>query len=208
VQNKRKPIFFTSDWHIGHQNSLNFDNRPFRDLEHMHKSLIKRYNSVVPKDGICYFLGDVGLCSGDIISNTIHQLNGTKILILGNHDKGINAMYSYGFDVVLYSASVYIAKERVTMTHCPLRGLYREDTKGMHNTDGTENWHGEKRHEKFSITNEGQFHLHGHIHSPNQGKSTKILGRQYDVGLPANNYTPVSLGTIESWITKTKREEQ
>jgi len=208
VQNKRKPIFFTSDWHIGHQNSLNFDNRPFRDLEHMHKSLIKRYNSVVPKDGICYFLGDVGLCSGDIISNTIHQLNGTKILILGNHDKGINAMYSYGFDVVLYSASVYIAKERVTMTHCPLRGLYREDTKGMHNTDGTENSHGEKRHEKFSITNEGQFHLHGHIHSPNQGKSTKILGRQYDVGLPANNYTPVSLGTIESWITKTKREEQ
>ena len=94
------------------------------------------------------------------------------------------------------------------MTHCPLRGLYREDTSGMRNCDGTENWHNEHKNAKYSVENAGQFHLHGHIHSPNSGKSTKILGRQYDVGVPANNYCPVSIGVIESWIHTTKRNEK
>jgi calcineurin-like phosphoesterase family protein len=68
-------------------------------------------------------------------------------------------------------------------------------------------WHGETRHKDFSIQNYGQFHLHGHIHSPNGGKSAKILDRQFDVGLPANNYRPVHISTIESWISQTKQKE-
>jgi calcineurin-like phosphoesterase family protein len=160
----RKPTFFTSDLHIGHENCLKFDNRPFDTLEDMHRALIKRYNSVVPKDGICYFLGDVGLCSGDTIKNVISKMNGTKVLILGNHDKKQNAMYALGFDVVLYNASIMIQGQLVTMTHCPLRGLYREDVTGMKGATDGENWHGESRQLNYSIDNHGQFHLHGHIH--------------------------------------------
>jgi calcineurin-like phosphoesterase family protein len=65
-----------------------------------------------------------------------------------------------------------------------------------------DNWHGEHRQQAYSVADEGQFHLHGHIHSPNGGKSQKILGRQYDVGVPANGYRPVSISQIESWIAK------
>jgi calcineurin-like phosphoesterase family protein len=204
----RVPTFFTSDWHIGHANSLKFDNRPFKDLREMHSSLIKRYNSAVPESGICYFLGDVGLCGGDVIRDVITKLNGTKVLILGNHDKKMNAMYGYGFNVVLNSASLVISNELVTMTHCPLIGIPRENTSSMKGCTGIENWHGEGRHPHFSIENNGQFHLHGHIHSPNGGKSQKIAGRQYDVGVVANNYTPVSISQIESWIVKTKLSVQ
>jgi calcineurin-like phosphoesterase family protein len=199
----RKPTFFTSDLHIGHENCLKFDNRPFDTLEDMHRALIKRYNSVVPKDGICYFLGDVGLCSGDTIKNVISKMNGTKVLILGNHDKKQNAMYALGFDVVLYNASIMIQGQLVTMTHCPLRGLYREDVTGMKGATDGENWHGESRQLNYSIDNHGQFHLHGHVHSPNSGKSKRIEGRQMDVGVVANNYTPVSISQVESWITQT-----
>jgi calcineurin-like phosphoesterase family protein len=203
----RKNIFFTSDLHIGHQNSLKFDNRPFRDLNHMHEVLVNNYNSTV-KDGICYFLGDVGLSSAETVKNVISKMTGTKVLILGNHDKGVESMYKAGFDVVLHGATMQIAGQRVTLSHCPLLGVYREKTEGMTGSQQDENWHGESRLKQriFTTTDEGQFHIHGHIHSPNGGKSQKILGRQFDVGVVANGYRPVSISVIESWIAKTKQD--
>ncbi len=201
---ERKNIFFTSDWHIGHNNVLGFDQRPFKDLDHMHTVLVNNYNASVREDDVCYFLGDMGLGSSQALKDVMARINGTKVLILGNHDKGMNAMYNSGFDVVLNSGMLVIAGEKVTLSHCPLRGVFREDVSEMKNAVLTENWHGESRHGPFSITNEGQFHLHGHIHSGPANKKLKIDGRQYDIGAPGNGYRPVSISTIESWITKTK----
>jgi len=202
------PIFFTSDWHIGHDKAIEYDQRPFKNMSHMCESLIARYNSTVPENGVCYFLGDMGNRPEDI-RKVISRLNGIKILILGNHDKGMGTMYNCGFDVVMWGAYIYIGEHRVTMTHCPLIGLFREDTSKMRSGIALaekgiyENWHGESRpkHLQHAIKDEGQFHLHGHIHS-RKGKpiSQKILGRQFDVGVTANNYTPVSLSTITSWV--------
>lgn len=199
---ERRLIFFTSDLHVGHENVLKFDSRPFRDIDHMEKVLINNFNATVPKDAITYFLGDMGMCSKTRLRDVVAQLNGTKVLVLGNHDGGMNAMYRIGFDVVLNSAALWIAGHEVTMTHCPLRGIWRENISGMKGASDGENWHGEHKQLRFSIEDRGQFHLHGHIHSPNSGKSQKILGKQYDVGVPANNYRPVSISQIESWIAK------
>jgi len=200
----RRNVFFTSDWHVGHQNILAFDNRPFKDLDHMHRVLINNYNSTVCPEDVCYFVGDMGLCNSETLGKVISELNGTKVLVLGNHDKGVNAMYAMGFDVVVNGLSLHIAKQRVTVSHCPLYGVYRENVVGMRGGRDEENWHGESRdkHRKYTVTDEGQFHLHGHIHSPNGGKSTKILDKQYDVGVPANNYRPISMSSLESWIAK------
>ena len=208
MSNNRKPMFFMSDVHLDHPNSLIFDNRPFRDTDHMHDVIIKRYNAQVPTNGICFLLGDVGVGSSKVCEEVISKLNGTKILILGNHDKKMNAMYQCGFDVVLNSASIMIMGQRVTMSHCPLKGVYREDTTGMKGVTEYMNWHGEHKQHDFTLTNEGQFHLHGHIHSPNGGRSQKILGRQFDVGVVANGYRPVSISEIESWIARTLKEEE
>lgn len=205
----RKSIHFTSDWHIGHANSIKFDDRPFKDLDHMHRVLVNNYNAQVPPDGLCYFLGDIGLSSNETVGKILAELNGTKVLVLGNHDKKFNAMYELGFDVVLHGATIYIAGERVTMTHCPLRGVFREKTDHMKNSYTGEsfkdtNWHGEHKHAPFSCSDEGQFHLHGHIHSGPANDKLRIDGRQMDVGVPANKYRPVSISEVESWIAKTK----
>ena len=141
----RKNIFFTSDWHIGHENVLKFCNRPFDDLVDMHKKIVKRFNATVTPNSVTYFLGDMGLCSQTVLKDVIDQLNGVKVLVLGNHDKKMHGMYNCGFDVVLYSADIYIHNERVTMSHCPLKGLYREDVSTMKNCDPTDNWHGETK---------------------------------------------------------------
>lgn len=204
-----KPIFFTSDLHLGHEKCLEFDQRPFKNLHEMHEALIKRFNATVPENGVTYFLGDIGNCT-ETIRKVISRLNGIKILILGNHDKGMVTMYNCGFDAVMHSSSFYIGDNLVTMSHCPLLGVKREDTKNM-KAGLDENWHGESRekHRKFSYHNNGQFHLHGHIHSrKDKPSSQKILGKQYDIGVTANNYTPVSLSTIESWIATYGREEK
>lgn len=202
----RKPTFFTSDWHIGHENVIKFSNRPFANKDEMKEGLIRRFNSNVPKNGVTYFLGDFSMGSVEETRDVLNRLHGTKIIIVGNHDRGVNSLYDCGFDVVLNKAELIIANERVTLTHCPLRGVVRENTEGMRGHKEGEHWHGESRHKDYSCENQGQFHLHGHIHSPNSGKSVKILDKQYDVGVDANNYYPVSISTIESWITKYKKE--
>lgn len=202
-----KPTFFTSDWHIGHENAIKFDNRPFRDLDHMHKQLVVNFNKQVPKNAITYFLGDVVTHNVETTKKVLDQLNGTKILIVGNHDKGYESCYNAGFDLVMDSAVIYIHKQRVTLTHCPLLRVFREDTSTMKGSTEGEMWHGEFRNTRFATADEGQFHLHGHIHSPNGGKSEKIAFRQYDVGLPGNNYRPIHISNIESWIMTTLLKE-
>ena len=198
-----KPVFFTSDWHIGHANIIKYDDRPFRNVSHMREVLVNNYNSTVPENGICYFLGDIGF-KGDIKS-VISRLNGTKILIRGNHDSGTLVMYEAGFDVIMNGAILFIAGELVTLTHCPLAGLFREDTTKMRNPGDL--WHGESNYKfkQYTIPNFNQFHLHGHIHSTPKNGKHKILGRQYDVGVAANNYRPVSISVIESWIAKERQ---
>ena len=199
-----RKVFFTSDWHVGHAKSIEFDKRPFKDVDHMHRVLINNYNATVPEDGICYFLGDIGISKHETVKKVVNELNGTKVCILGNHDGGVNSLYRAGFDVVMYGGRLIIDSQEVTMTHCPLLGLYREDISGMKGAQENENWHGENRekHRRFTIPDRGQFHLHGHIHSPNDGRSKKILDKQYDVGVVANDYRPVSISVIESWIAK------
>lgn len=207
MTNRRPQVYFTSDWHIGHANVIRFSKRPFQDIDHMERVLINNYNAAVPPHGTCYFLGDMGLCNSKRMSEVVSQLNGTKVLVLGNHDRGATAMARLGFDLVLYGAVTQIAQQRVTMSHCPLLGVPREDVTGMRGAVDGDCWHGESRHQRFSTWDNGQFHLSGHIHSPNSGKSTRVLGRQYDVGVDANNYRPVSLSQLESWITLTLSAE-
>jgi len=202
-----KPIFFTSDWHVGHANVIKFDNRPFGSLQEMHETLVKRYNATVPHNGVCYFLGDIGNNLNEV-RPVVSKLNGTKVLVLGNHDKGMVAMYNCHFDVVVWSASIFIGETKVTMSHCPLPGIFREDTSYTKKSP-VENWYGESlsRHRMSTVPDEGQFHLHGHIHSnpEKKDKSKRILDRQFDVGVAANKYTPVSISEIESWITYYKQ---
>lgn len=201
---KPTKTYFTSDWHLFHERAIEMDNRPFRDLDHMHEVLVNNYNSTVGPDDVCYMLGDLGMGPVEPIREIIQALQGTKIYILGNHDRGANALYRMGFDVVQNAALIYVAGQPVTLSHCPLRGVWREDTTNMRNHREGDMWHGESRHVRYSIPDFGQFHLHGHIHSPNKGRSETVLGKQRDIAVPANNYRPVSISLIESWITKYK----
>lgn len=186
-------IYFTSDWHIGHENVLRFDNRPFNSLKHMHETLVYNYNQIVKPSDICYFLGDIAFKNNEESQSIISKLNGTKILIRGNHDPGVNSCYDMGFDVVLHGANIQLGKTKITMLHCPLMGVPRELTE-----DGS-SWHNEHKFSQFSMPDYGQYHVHGHCHFE---RKDRIRDRQFEVGVRANRYEPVSMSEIESWIMK------
>lgn len=40
-------IIFTSDFHLGHANAIEYESRPFSDVEEMNKRLIQNINDTV-----------------------------------------------------------------------------------------------------------------------------------------------------------------
>ena len=50
--------FYISDLHIGHENILRFDNRPFANVNEMNNKLIENWNARVRSDDTVYILGD------------------------------------------------------------------------------------------------------------------------------------------------------
>lgn len=84
-------FWFTSDTHFNHNNIIEYTNRPFKSSEHMDREIIRRWNTRVKENDIVYHLGDFGfLESKKDYYRYEEQLNGTIVLIKGNHDGNNN----------------------------------------------------------------------------------------------------------------------
>ena len=80
--------FFIADTHFGGEAIARYENRPFASIEEMDKKLIENWNHAVAKEDTVYVLGDFSDYEDEAKDRDIlSQLNGTKILIMGNHDK-------------------------------------------------------------------------------------------------------------------------
>jgi len=84
-------VFLTSDTHFGHAGVCRFTEadgvtkiRPWTDPDEMDEEMIKRWNDTVRPNDKVYHLGDVVINRKSL--NTLHRLNGDKVLIRGNHD--------------------------------------------------------------------------------------------------------------------------
>lgn len=79
--------WFTADQHYNHLKLLEVyckETRPFRDIDHMTEGLIERHNAVVKADDVCINVGDFSM-KEKCIPGILKRLNGTQILICGNH---------------------------------------------------------------------------------------------------------------------------
>lgn len=82
-------IFFTSDWHIGHDKDFLYRPRGFQNIEEMNNAIIKNCNSIVGENDILYILGDLALVpSNEYMWNQIYYNIKCKDVrfIEGNHD--------------------------------------------------------------------------------------------------------------------------
>ena len=80
-------IFFIADLHLGHNNICNYegDNRGNPESIEQHDDwIIYQWNSIVRKQDLIWVLGDVAFNYEGL--HKLKRMNGSKHLILGNHD--------------------------------------------------------------------------------------------------------------------------
>lgn len=173
-------IHFVSDTHWGHKNIIKYSNRPFDTVEDMNEALIKNWNERVTTSDTVYHLGDFAFMTLDQIKSVTKRLNGTKHLILGNHDKTIiqnkNALLNCGaFNSIQNYYELKANGEFIVLFHY-----------------GQRVWN--KSH-RSSIM------LYGHSHG-----SLPPFGKSVDVGVDCkeitSDYRPVSLDEVLAYMSK------
>ena len=175
--------FYIADWHYGHKNCLAFDNRPFLNVESMNEMLISNWNKVVAPGDIVYVLGDMFWCKQAAVMPVLAQLNGTKFLIKGNHDRCNDGRFLKSFAKVTEYLEVEDDGRRVVLCHYPIPCF--------------------KNH--FY----GWYHLYGHVHTSFEWNMMEYNRRlmtdlyenpcnMFNVGamLPYMDYTPRTLDEI------------
>lgn len=167
-----RDIWVISDLHYNHANILNFldyngnKTRDFETVEQMNEFLLDKWNSVVKKGDIVYTLGDTFFGSKDTFKSDWTKFNGSKRLIVGNHDD-ISFLSSGGF----FKKTLFwrmFTEHGLIFHHVPLHpsSLFRGK-----NSDTP------------------MFQVHGHTHTMGSPK----IGPYTSVCVEMRNYTPVNI---------------
>ena len=110
--------FYISDLHIGHENILRFDNRPFADVNEMNNKLIENWNARVRSDDTVYILGDFIWAKESEWPSIVGSLAGNKVLIRGNHDpKQFSAATRRMFQEITDLKEIKDSGKHVVMCH-------------------------------------------------------------------------------------------
>lgn len=120
IQKEEKKHWVYSDQHFHHKRILEMSRRPFNDLQHMETEMIKRYNALVDRDDIVYWIGDVSFANKEITRDIIEQMHGYKILILGNHDW--HKPRQWWLDVGFHEVTKYpiVVRKLFILSHQPM----------------------------------------------------------------------------------------
>ncbi len=182
-----RKVFFTSDLHIGHENVLRFDKRPFHSVEEMNAELIERWNKKVSAGDLVYVLGDmIWKTDTNNAEKLIRSLNGQIILIKGNHDRFLhNAKAKNALAGVKDYDDIAVELEDGSKRRCILSHYFIPFYIG---------------HRYNAI------HLHGHSHNTEEAEEERRIVRElndkgyslevYNVGCMYWNYVPVTLDEI------------
>lgn len=182
-------IFFTADTHFTGSNIANIMkynnisyNPPVNSASAFDETIIENWNRAVGKDDIIYVVGDFGFFrTTEDVDKLLTRLNGTKILIAGNHDNN-TIQRAKGWNYVKDRKVIKIKYKDEWN-----RVLFQEVV--MDHYAGKVWYH----------SGHGSWQLHGHSHNtlPDDPHSF-----QCDVGVDAWNKTPVCFSQIREVMKK------
>lgn len=115
---------FISDLHIGHENVLRFDQRPFENMFQMENVIIDNWNKTVKKHDRTYILGDtIWSPKFKDWKEFLDKLNGQKVLIVGNHDAKEQTLAKLKKEKVIldykYMDVINVNDKKVILSHSP-----------------------------------------------------------------------------------------
>jgi len=185
--------WFTADTHFGHANIITYCDRPFASVESMQAGLVRRWNEVVAPEDRVLVLGDFALGRLNQTLGVLSELNGTKDLIVGNHDRPFDpdprrraewtARYlAAGFRSVTPGTIGFNlgGDYPVLLGHFPYSG----------------DSHGPDRYSDQRPFDGGLPIVHGHVHT-----AWRLNGRQFNAGVDVNDYAPVSEKDVLAALT-------
>lgn len=166
----RSTIYVTADTHFGHAEIIRLCSRPFRNVEEMDRKLIEWWNETVGPNDLVYHIGDVSDYRGedieDLLRSLMHQLNGRKRLVMGNHDrKGVRFWKRVGFEEVYRD-------EFLDLGHCVLS------------------------HKPLDVKILGPSVLNVHGHTHNREPNGPERPNHFCVSVEMTNYRPVLIEDI------------
>jgi len=120
-------IFFTADQHFFHDEVIRYCHRPWNKVGQMNHGIICRYKKIIQPDDTVYFVGYLTLKGPENKGSLVpimKQLPGTKILILGNHDK--LSPFTY-IDLGFQSVHTSLQVEEFILCHDPASAIIKPD---------------------------------------------------------------------------------
>ena len=162
-------LWFTADTHFGHKNILKYCSRPYRNVTEMDEHLISQWNYRVRPGDVVWHLGDFAFYNAERAVEIVMQLNGTKHLVEGNHDRKLlkSAYFREHWASVHDRTEIVLGHQQVVLDHYPLA-----------------DWDG-----KFH----GSYMLHGHSHSTVSSRGMRRL----DVGVDnVQDFKPIAASTV------------
>jgi calcineurin-like phosphoesterase family protein len=180
--------FFTSDSHFGHTNIIKYCNRPFKDAGEMDRHIVRVWNETVKPEDTVYHLGDVAFTSPEWCRHIVENLNGHKILVLGNHDRAEEKMLERGFQEVHKHIKGLTLTDGtiVNLSHYPYRG--------------TEDPHHKSKFDHKNIEDDGRCLLNGHVHDAWKARPGKRNNWMVNVGMDQWNFKPVSEDVLTAFM--------
>ncbi len=113
-------VWFTSDLHLGHANIIVYCKRPFSDVAAMNEALVTNWNSRVRPEDTVFCLGDFGLGKPEDVIALRQRMNGTIVLLRGNHDRfGKARAVELNVQVVEGDAEVTLGASTFHLSHYP-----------------------------------------------------------------------------------------
>lgn len=172
-------IYVTSDTHFGDRSIIRYVHRPFDSVEEMDETIIQNINGKVKREDVLYILGDFTM--NGTLSTCQKYLNkitcDNVYLIRGNHDLSI---YHGGtpFKYIKDYTELFKCNTCFILSHYPFSSWNRKEV--------------------------GSIMLHGHLHSDKRSNEINQWQglRRFDVGVDANDFTPVSLEYIRDFFNK------
>ena len=150
----------------------------------MDTELVNRWNEVVGKNDLVYYLGDLTLAIADRAAGYLQRLIGRIAFLTGSHDKWLKYPDDRNRHGV-FSRHVYVGNiheiqhrgEHITLCHYAMRSWPRS-------------FH-------------GSLHLYGHSH----GRLPKY-GRSMDIGVDTNSFFPYRLDDVVALLSKEKKHNE
>lgn len=165
--------YFSSDYHLGHNNVIIYDKRPFKDVKEMDEAIIANHNAIVSDDDDFYFLGDFSF-DNRLTESYLKRLNGNKYFIKGNHDKDKTIRLYKRYGTYLGNLEeITIEGQRITLCHYAMK-VWNRSHKGA--------W---------------QLYGHSHLSLPDDPNSLS-----FDIGIMGWEYKPISFAQVKEVMSK------